>query len=224
MRSIAPRCAHYLAHARPSFHRRHRRRRDDRPAGGRGASPSRPAADRALCRRVGVTPALQRQGIAAPPGRGGLRARPASSAAPRSGSPPSPTTCRPRRSTSAAARRPSRLRHVRLQALGRRPGEQQQVAVGIAHDEGARAPRLLLQRSGRNRRRPPGTGRRAARISAALSTVIEAARSSSRSRMSPTKTGSQTRRRLSRALSRLHLAIERRLAVGEDDRRSRASR
>ena len=41
-----------------------------------------------------------------------------------------------------------------------------------------------------------------ARISAALSTVIAADRSSSRSRMSPTKTGSQTRRRFSSALPR----------------------
>ena len=56
-----------------------------------------------------------------------------------------------------------------------------------------------------------------ARISAALSTVIEADRSSSRSRMSPTKTGSADQAQVQQRLVAPDLAVEGRLAVGEDD-------
>ena len=116
----------------------------------------------------------------------------------------------------ARLRGPSRAVMYVYRALGRRPGEQQQIAVGIAHDEGAGAPRLLLQRRKKSTPAAWNSANRA-RISAALPTVIEAASSSSRSRMSSTKTGRQIRRRFSSAWLAADLAVEGRLAVGEDD-------
>src|SRR5882757_11247850 len=99
--------------------------------------------------------------------------------------------------------------------LRRRSREQQQVAVGIAHDEGARAPRFLLQglleiHAGRlvldekltNLRRA-SDGHRGREKLLALANVAHEHRLADHAKVEP-------------RIVALHLPVERRLAVGED--------